>query len=255
MKIFQNKKTRVLIYVMSALFICAVISAHFYYKYQNQSVDPRVVEANFLYAKYNDLSAISDYEGIFKLMDSIEAIYTPLPHYAKSYEVGVLYNNRAASYIAMAILPATADSTKKDSLLGLAQINAQKSIELYSNWLIEWEGKSIEQIKTKLSPFFRKDDKAFEGNNTERYINKRAKQIIESQFETPRRLSVSHTNLGIIFRHKKMYDEAVNEYLKALELWPDNLAAENNLSILLGKPLKKKGVLRHIFPKDRTKKF
>jgi Flp pilus assembly protein TadD len=66
-------------------------------------------------------------------------------------------------------------------------------------------------------------------------------------------MSVSHANLGIIYRHKGRYEAAAKEYIKALELWPDNLAAENNMNVILNKPLKKRSALRHIFPKDRLK--
>ena len=69
--------------------------------------------------------------------------------------------------------------------------------------------------------------------------------------ETPRRLSVSYTNLGIMYRFREDYENAALSYKKAMDLWEDNLSAENNLNILLGRPLKKRSLLRKIFPEPK----
>ncbi len=251
MKIFKDKRTRVFIIIMGTLFIIAGAITYFYYDYQDKYIDPRTIEAYAMYEKYNELARNSDYEAIFQLMNSIEDIYTKTPHYAESYEVGVLYNNRAAAYVAMAISPAINDSIVKDSLFNLAKINTSKSIEIYTDWLDKWQGKNQEEVKEMLKPHFNENDAIFKNQEIEKYINRRAKQIEEARLETPRRLSVSYTNKGIIYRHKGEYELAALEYFKALELWPDNLAAENNLSILLDKPVKKRSLLRRFFPKSR----
>lgn len=251
MKLLKNNKIRVFILIMGTLFVSALIAGYFYYDYINKSVDPRVIQANIMYSRYNDLTAQADFNGIFKLMDSIEDIYRNIPHYKNSYEIGVVYNNRAATYIAMALQITYNDSIVKDSLLNLAKQNSLISIEVYSDWLEKWQGKNKEEIKIMIKPHFEQNDKAFTGLNVNRYINNRTNLIAEAQYETPRRLSVSYTNLGIVLRHEEKYDEAAQMYFKALELWPDNLAAENNLSILLDKPIKKQGILRRLFPKDR----
>ncbi len=236
---------------MSTLFVLAFVIAHFYYKYENESVDPRIVEANLLYDKYNEMAQEADYNSVFSLLDSIQSIYSKIPHYKNSYEVGVLYNNRAAAYITMAINPELSDALAADSLLELAMYNADKSIKIYKQWLAKWKNKTEEQIKNELVRYFPQEDKAFKGRNVSRFINRRSRDIVESQYETERRLSVSHTNRGIIFRHQSDYEAAVQEYLKALELWPDNLAAENNLNIIFDKPLKRRSILRRLFPKPR----
>ncbi len=249
MKFLKNKSSRVLIIVMSTLFILALVIADRYYKYENLSTDPRVYDAHLLYEKYNHYAENALFDSVFYLMDTIESIYLKYEHYAASYEVGVLYNNRAAAYISMALN--SNDSISKDSLLQLAEINALKSIELYSSWIETYENKNREEIKSFILPHFNNNDIAFENKNTERYIKKRVKQIAEAQAETPRRLSVSYTNYGIVLRHREEFDDAVKMYLKALELWPDNLAAENNLNVLFNQPEKKRSTLRKIFPKDR----
>lgn len=251
MQIFKDKRTRVLIFAMSTLFILAILIANFYFKYQNKSVDPRIVEANILYDKYNNFAQSAEFDSVFVLMDSIESIYQSLEHYSESYEVGVLYNNRAAAYITMAIGSDSTEIEEKDSVLRLGEVKALKSIDIYETWLDKWSNKNIDEIKDKISPYFSKDDTAFQNKNTSRFINKRAGQISEAQVETRRRLSVSYTNLGIIYRHSENYDEAVQMYLTALELWPDNLAAENNLNVLFDKPLKKRSIIRKLFPKER----
>jgi hypothetical protein len=97
MTFLKNKKIRVLILILSTLFIFAFIVAQLYYKYENESSDPRVAQAKILYENYNELALNARYDSVFSLMDSIEAIYCLVPHYEKSYEVGVLYNNRGAA--------------------------------------------------------------------------------------------------------------------------------------------------------------
>ncbi|MCK4748009.1 MAG: tetratricopeptide repeat protein, partial [Bacteroidales bacterium] len=69
-----------------------------------------------------------------------------------------------------------------------------------------------------------------------------------------RRLSVCHTNLGVIYRHQGAYVEAAEEYQKALALWDRNLEAENNLNKLLNKPLKKRNMMQKLFPPNRELK-
>ncbi len=246
----MNKTTGVLILVMSTLVILTFFGVSYYYKYDNQSIDPRVVRANELYEQYNELARSSNYQGVLLLMDSIENIYSNYPHYKESFEVGILYNNRAATYLAMALKQKESKETK-DSLLNLSKINVHRSIEIYTNWLSAWEHKNSEEIKLNLTPHFSPNDSAFHGENVSRYVNKRVKDVVEAQIETNRRLSVSHTNLGMVYRHKEQYDNAVKEYFKALEYWPDNLTAENNLNIILNQPLKKPSVIRRLFPKER----
>ena len=245
-----NKTTGVLILVMSTLVALVFFGVTYYYRYDNKSIDPRVVKANELYEQYNELAKSSNYQAVFKLMDSIEYIYSNYPHYKESFEVGILYNNRAAAYLAMALKQNNSKETK-DSLLNLSEINVQRGIEIYTTWFSVWGHKNPEEIKINLRAYFSPHDSAFQGKNVDRYVNKRTKGIVEAQLEINRRLSVSYTNLGMVYRHKEQYDDAVKEYFKALEYWPDNLTAENNLNILLNQPLKKPSVIRRLFPKDR----
>jgi len=250
MNFFKNKNTRVLILVVGALAISGIAASKFFSGQQIRFMDPRVSPANELYEKYNEFAAAGQYDSVFVLMDAIEKIYRQYAHYKASYEVGVLYNNRAATYIAMALKPGL-DPLGKDSLLNLAQIHAYTSINIYTAWINTWGILTAQEIRQKIQPHFGPGEVAFRQKNVERFLDKRAKQIMDAQTETPRRLSVAKTNLGIVLRHKDMLDDAVQSYLQALELWPDNLAAENNLNVIFGKPVRQRSIFRMIFPKDR----
>jgi len=251
MKFLINKQVRVLILVMGALAVVLLAIGRYYYKFQRDSLDPRVKEVQAMYDRYNYFAVKANYDSVFSILDRIEEIYRAIPHYRYSYEVGVLYNNRTATYIAMA-LEQDKNSTAKDSLLNLGFIHAKTSINLYNSWQQKWQNLSEDEIRENLIPYFSQNDIVFRNQNISRFINKRVSQIMDSQIETPRRLSVVKTNLGIIYRHKGMLDEAVREYLIALELWPENLAAENNLNVIFGKPLEKRSLFRRIFPRDRV---
>lgn len=248
---FQIKKElKVPILVVGTLFVVLIAAGFLNQQYQKNSLDPRVVQAHNLYEYYNGIATRAQYDSVFLLLDKIEEIYREIPHYRYSFEVGVLYNNRTATYIAMA-LESEAGTTKKDSLLNLAFIQAKTSINLYNSWLQQWQGLSEDEIREKVAPSFSPYDLVFRNQNVNRFIKKRVSQIVDAQIETPRRLSVARTNLGIVYRHKSLLDDAVKEYLAALELWPDNLAAENNLNVIFGKPLEKRSFFRRIFPKER----
>ena len=84
-----------------------------------------------------------------------------------------------------------------------------------------------------------------------KYIKARTKDIEKAILENDRRLSVCYTNLGIVFRQREQYKQAAEQYKKALELWDRNLNAENNLNVLLGKPLKKRNIIQKLFPPER----
>ncbi|MFO8233826.1 MAG: tetratricopeptide repeat protein [Bacteroidales bacterium] len=256
MGIFNNKPTRALMLILSALVFIGVLISRHYYKGINEAVDPRVKEARLLYEKYNDYAKTNSFDSIFHLMDSIEAVYSKYPHYKNSFETGVLYNNKAASYITMALY---LDSTSKqpemqDSIFSMAETMVTKSIAIYTEWLEQFENKSREDIKNQIEPEFYKGLEQYSRELQEAFIDNRIEEIQEAQLETKRRLSVSYTNLGIIKRQRMQYEEAAKHYKTALDLWEQNLTAENNLNLLLGNPLKERSFLRKLFPPERNKK-
>lgn len=251
----QNNK-RAFILAMIALSFIVIIISFFYYRNINSSKDPRVTEARKLYEKYNDYALQGDYDKIFALLDSVELYYNKIGHYKESFEVGVLYNNRSAAYLTMAIHSVQSGSFKnisKDSLLQLSEINVLKSITIYNNWIEQFKDLKSEEIDSKISENYFIGLEKFNDKDKTRFKESRIKEIETAQLETIRRLSVSYTNLGIIKRHLKNYKEAIVNYQKAIEIWDQNLTAENNLNILLGKPLKKRNLIQKLFPPDKSK--
>lgn len=251
----NNKSTRALIFILSALVLISVLISRYYYKGINDAVDPRVKEARLLYEKYNDYTKTNSFDSILYLMDSIEAVYSKYLHYRNSYETGVLYNNKAATYLTMALHMDSASyrSQRQDSLFNLAETMVNRSIVIYNNWLTRFENKNPDKIKNLIEPGFYEGLDQYSDELKETYVDNRIKEIKEAQLETKRRLSVSYTNLGIIKRHRMQYEEAAQHYKTALDLWERNLTAENNLNLLLGKPVKERSFLRKMFPPERNK--
>jgi tetratricopeptide (TPR) repeat protein len=249
-----NKNRRAFILGMIALSFIVISFSYFYYKGINSSKDPRVTSARELYEKYNNYAVQNDFVNVFALLDSVEYIYKGVNHFTESFEVGVLYNNRAATYLTMAIYENAPEAymlLSKDSLLQLAQISVQKSIIIYENWLEKYSEKNSDQIISILDKDYLLGLEQYTEKDISRFVKNRIKEIETAQYETERRLSVAYTNLGIIYRHKEQYEQTIESYQKAIELWDQNLTAENNLNILLGKPLKKRNIIQKLFPPKR----
>lgn len=250
MSLISNKKTRALIIIMGALVLCGFIISHYYYKVVNASVDPRIVSARMLYEKYNLFAQQNKLDSIFWLMDTIESIYAKVEHYENSFEVGVLYNNRAAACLSLSM-----NENKisvRDSLLKVADYSTNKSITIYENWYKTYEGKSKQELKVVLAKGFLKGLEGYDDEDRQKFLKKRTQEIIEAQAETKRRLSVSYTNLGLVYRQQLKYEDAALSYEKALENWDRNLTAENNLNKLLGRPEKKRNLIQKLFPPERV---
>lgn len=141
----------------------------------------------------------------------------------------------------------------QDSMFTMAEKMVKKSIAIYSGWLKQFEDKSSEEIISIIEPEFYRGLEQYPVEKQELFINNRIEEIQQAQMETKRRLSVSYTNLGIIKRHKMRYEEAAKNYKRALDLWEENLTAQNNLNLLLGKPLEKRSFIRKLFPPERDK--
>jgi tetratricopeptide (TPR) repeat protein len=254
MSSLPNKNKRALILAMIALSLIVLIFTYFYYHKINTSKDPRIKYARELYENYNDLTVQNNFVAIFSLLDSVENNYRKIKHYQESFEVGVLYNNRAAAYLTMALYdnkPEEYMLLSKDSLLNLAQLNVLKSISVYESWLRKFGNLSNEQIEKLISVHFLIGLEKYSKKEKNNFLKSRIKEIETAQYETERRLSVAYTNLGIIHRHLEDYENAIMSYQKAIELWDQNLNAENNLNIILGRPLKKRNLIQKLFPPKR----
>ena len=250
-KIFKiEKNTITIIAVMVVIVIIGLVVAWNYYGSINNSEDPRVVKAKNIYKRYDLLASENSYTEILSLLDSMSNIYNKYDDYRNSYEMGVVVNNKVAVLITMALFETT-NNLEKDSLLNIAKTDALSSISIYNDWVNEFGTLSENQIKTKFESIYMASNSEFEIEKREQYLSKRINDVVLAQKETSRRLSVSYTNLGIVCRHQENYEEAIKCYQKALELWSNNLTAQNNINILLGRPIKERSVLEKIFPENK----
>ncbi|MFA8433782.1 MAG: tetratricopeptide repeat protein [Marinifilaceae bacterium] len=239
--------------VMTLLTIVAVIFAWFYYSGINSSEDPRVIEAKRIYANYSRFSEAEDFGGMISSLDSIQAIYKSVDHYADSYEMGVIHNNRCAIFLHHAIHKCE-DSILRKKNIDTANEYANKSIAIYNGWIKEFGSLNTSEVKTKISADFALESFDLSDQMKEKILDKRVEEILDAQFEISRRLSVCYTNWGIILRHKEKYQEAGDCYVKAMKLWKENLTAKNNLNILLGRPQEKRSMIKKLFPEDRKER-
>lgn len=247
----MNRPTRTLILVMSALVVVVVIIAQSYYRRQNQLVDPRIVPARELYATYNGLVEAGNYDSIFNLLEKIETIYRDTEHYRRSFEQGVISNNRAAVWLTMGLYGTLNDSTAQDSLVQLAEEAIQTSILIYEDWYDRFADADPSTCRNLIASEFLDGLEQYDPERQDKYLENRIREIIQSATEVKRRLSVSYTNMGIVHRHYARYDSAAHCYTRALDLWDRNLTAENNLNLLLGLPPRKQNIIERLFPPQR----
>lgn len=248
----KHHKTRTLILTMTVLVFTGILIAWFYYGGVNRSVDPRIKGARELYEKYNEFTGLGQYDSILWLMDTIESVYSSVDHYRDSYETAVLYNNRAAVYLSVYMQPGNEILIGDTAVfISKAENAVRKSLHMYREWFSKFEGLDEPAIRENIEQNFLNGMDQYSPDEKEQFLDKRVREIIEAQKENRRRLSVSYTNLGIIKRHQQKYDSAAICYLKAIDLWERNLTAENNLNILLHRPLKKQGLLQKLFPPEK----
>lgn len=248
----QKNKTRTIIILMTVLVFMGIGIAWIYYKGINESVDPRIKDARELYERYNEYAALEHYDSVFWLMDTIESIYNSVDHYRKSYETAVLYNNRAAVHLSVYLQPENEILIGDTAvLISKAENAVNHSIRKIQDWYSRFEGLDEDAIRKSIETDFLAGLDEFSPGEKQKFLEKRIAEIIEAQTENQRRLSVSYTNMGIIKRHQQKYDSAALYYSKAIELWDRNLTAENNLNVLLNRPLKKRNLIQKLFPPEK----
>ena len=245
-----NKGTRIIIGVMVILGLIGIAIAWVYYGNINRAVDPRVREAHLMYGRYNVYASENNVEMVLALLDSIEDIYLSVPHYTDSYEMGVVYNNRATVFLTRALSDSGLEEIRQ-YYFSLSEKHLNKSMSYYTRWIDLFGDKSEEEITDYVHEEFSADGSLSQNKNLDAIIRSRVKEIRMAQLEMPRRMSVSYTNLGIIRRHENKPEEAIDYYIKALELWDQNHVAKNNMNILFGEPIEKQSVLRKLFPPKR----
>jgi tetratricopeptide (TPR) repeat protein len=251
MSIFKvTRETKlILIVVICICTICFGI-ASLYYGRINKSEDPRITSTKFMFSRYDEWIKNKKYFHASFVLDSIEQILSKTPGYSDSYELGIVLNNQASVYISKALYE-TEDSIKKQSFLDTALVFTNTCIQYYNIWMTRYGTLSEKEISDRLEPYFHENDEAFKGKDFKRIVRKRTDDIVLAQKETPRRLSVSYTNLGIIQRHQYKQTDAIESYMLAIKLWKDNPAALGNLNVLYGKPYRDRSVIKKLFPPDR----
>ncbi len=235
---------------MVILAAVGIAIAWMYYGNINKSADPRVKPAQIMYGRYNYYASENDHERVLELLDSIQTVYMAIPHYRNSYEMGVVLNNRASVFLSLA-LSDTVNEERRQHYFFIAQGHLQQSIAYYSDWMNEFSNINEDEIHEIVHASFSTDSLLKDHKYLDAIIANRVKEIHSAQTETPRRLSVSYANMGIIHRHRNELEDAVEYYVKALDLWSENLAARNNLNVLLGEPIEKQSFFRKLFPPDR----
>lgn len=230
------------------------IGSYFYYGAVNKAEDPRILPAKELFQKYDKELESDEYVQALTLLDQVLAIYRTTPGYENSYEIGVLLNNKASVYL---VELETELLTEKDvdkplmhkSLVTAADYTRQ-AIAIYEAWMATTGSLSEDQIEKKLQPFFSDKDPAFSKIQAHKVLKKRVAAILDAQIETPRRISVSLTNLGMVNRYLGNLEEARTNYEQAIELWDRNYTAQDNLAVLLNQPVKKRSMISRLFRRN-----
>jgi len=246
------RQHKTLLLVLSGITVISFVIAYFYYQTKNSAEDPRTVRAKYMLKQYDELVAEKKYSDVFPLLDSIEAIFDRIPGYGNSFEPGIVFNNRGSAFLSMALYELN-DSTEKNQLLGFAQNNLDTCILIYQHWIGKFENHTREELLVDVSPYFSSEDPAFQGKDVKGILNKRVDDLQLAQKETPRRLSVAYTNLGIVQRHKFMQTEAMESYIMAIKLWKDNFTARNNFNVLMGIDPEDRSIVEQLFPPDKDK--
>lgn len=247
-----SKGTKVIVAITFTVSLLAVTFAFFYYRSLNRSEDPRIARARELLVRYDKISGDINSIGSFPLLDTAFSIFSALPDYKTSFETGVIYNNKCSALLLMALYDTSIQKSEKDILLNMSMKYCDTSIAVYRKWIAEWGSLSPAEINKKAGMYMKENDPAFSGYNFKRVFSKRIKNLIGAQVETPRRLSVSLSNKGIIYRHMLMPDSALFYYQQALSLWKDNRSAISNLSVLMNRDPIKPNLIESLFPPDKN---
>ncbi len=246
-----TKGTKVILVITFVVSLVTFTFAYFYYRGINRLEDPRVRKARELLAKYDQLSTTESSIELFSLLDSASAIYSSFPDYQHSFELGLILNNKSSALILSALYDSSMAVHEKNTVLLLAQHFCDSSITNYKDWMVEWGGLSADEIALKIKPDMLENDPAYNGFNYKKIVEKRIRNIVDAQVETPRRLSVSLTNKGTIYRHTARQDSALLFYNEALEIWKDNRIAKSNLNVLIGGEPIKPSVIESLFPPEK----
>lgn len=248
-----SRGTRVVFIITLVICLSAILIAMAYYRGINRSADPRILPIRELISQAEELSSGLNGAASAYLLDSALVLVRAIPGYGQSWETGVIYNNLSSTWLMMALYDSTLQEHEKEELFHTAGRYADSSLYIYRRWMADWGSISTEEIASRISPWFTPDDPAFTGLNPDKIFRKRVKDISSAQVETPRRISVSLTNLGTVHRHLSQPDSALSCFTEALELWGENRAAKSNLQVLKGGEPVRPSLLKSLFPPQKIK--
>jgi len=246
-----TKQTKLLLLGVSIISGISLLIAYIYYDGKNKAEDPRIVKTKFLFKEYEGLIKENKFDEALSVLDSIDSFFNKVPGYKTSFEPGIVLNNKGSAYLSMALYK-TSDSLERSIFLSFAKNYIDSSIVVYTNWLTKNEKLMKDELLNNEKQYFPINDPVFNGRNYNKILNKRINDLILAQNETPRRLSVSYTNLGIVLRHQYKQNEAVECYIKAIKLWKDNYTARNNFNVLMGKPPEDRSIIDQLFPPEKN---
>ena len=229
-----TRGTKVVIMITFLVSVVAVLTAFFYYGSINRSEDPRIKDVRDILVRYDALPAHTDVTGRFSILDLADSIIRSYPDYKNSFETGVILNNKAGALMMAALYDTSVSFIEKNNLLKLAMTYTDSSISVYRQWLDTWGYLGSNEVEKRVRAGMIPEDPAFTGMNYEKLIARRVKNLLTAQVETPRRLSVSLSNKGIIYRHIQKYDSAASCFTEALSLWKANRVARSNFNVLMG---------------------
>jgi len=231
------------------------IGSYFYYGSINKAEDPRILPAKELFHTYDKELESDDHVESLVILDQVLDIYRSTPGYENSYEIGVLLNDKASVYLVevetQVLTESDIEKPEMQKSLDIAADYITQALAVYRNWMEEMGSLSEEQIRTRLAPYYKDDDPAFGEIDAERVLEKRVDMILDAQIETPRRISVSLTNLGMVNRYLDNLEEAKKNYQQAIEIWDRNYTAQDNLAVLMNQPVKKRSMISRLFPPEK----
>jgi len=243
----QTKKVAAGIFIIIS---ASFLTAYIYYNGKNKAEDPRIVQTKYMFRRYDNLLKKNQFTLALPILEKIDSIFLSVPGYSDSYERAIVRNNRGSAYLGMALYNLQ-DTVEKAGLLSIAKTNIDSSIAIYNRWLNKYSALSEKELYAHIYPFFPENNEAFTGKNIKNILKKRVEDLKTAQKETPRRLSVCYTNMGAILRHQYKQEEALKNYVKAIELWKDNYTARNNFNVLMGLPPKDRSIINQLFPPDK----
>ncbi|MCK5760987.1 MAG: hypothetical protein KAH33_06805, partial [Candidatus Delongbacteria bacterium] len=163
-----SPSSKKLILIMLFITLIGVTIAYKYYDYINNLEDPRILHIKKMHLKYNLLITDNKTTEVLSMLDSMDVEYAKIPHYSNSFERGVLYTDKAAVYLSMALYQAR-DEDEKIKFLDISEKNLKISLNFYENWEKEYSAFDEIQFKERVASDF----SDINSDNRENIIEKR----------------------------------------------------------------------------------